>query len=281
MTTLKQRKQQMDAYYDSASRPGPLVEEFFALIKYRELLRQFVSRSIKTRYKRSVLGVLWTLLNPLLTMIVLTVVFSQVFRFAVANYAVYVLCGLVIWNFYSSVTSGAMGDMLWSGSLLGRIYVPKSVFAVSAVGTGLVNLLLSLIPVFLIALILGVKITPAVLVMPFAILILAVFALGMGLLLSTAAVYFADMEPVYNVLLTIWMYATPIIYPLEALPEQIRWVMLFNPLYYMVSLFRDPLYLGTVPGLSYWLISAGFAVLALVVGGIIFTARASEYAYRI
>jgi ABC-type polysaccharide/polyol phosphate export permease len=281
MTTLKQRKQQMEAYYDSASRPGPLVEEFFALLKYRELLRQFVARSIKTRYKRSVLGVLWTLLNPLLTMIVLTVVFSQVFRFAVENYAVYVLCGLVIWNFYSSVTSGAMGDMLWSGSLLGRIYVPKSVFAVSAVGTGLVNLLLSLIPVFLIALILGVKITPAVLVMPFAILILAVFALGMGLLLSTAAVFFADMEPVYNVALTIWMYATPIIYPLEALPEQIRWVMLFNPLYYMVSLFRDPLYLGTVPELSTWLISAGFALFALIVGGLIFTARASEYAYRI
>ena len=217
----------------------------------------------------------------LLTMIVLTVVFSQVFRFAVDNYAVYVLCGLVIWNFYSSATSGAMSDMLWSGSLLGRIYVPKSVFAVSAVGTGLVNLLLSLIPVFLIALILGVKITPAVLVMPFAILILAGFALGMGLLLSAAAVFFADMEPVYNVLLTIWMYATPIIYPLEALPEQIRWVMLFNPLYYMVTIFREPLYLGTVPQLSYWLISAGFAILVLVVGGLVFTAHSSEYAYRI
>jgi ABC-2 type transport system permease protein len=281
VTTLKQHKQQIDAYYDSANRPGPLVEEFFALLKYRELLRQFVARSIKTRYKRSVLGVLWTLLNPLLTMIVLTVVFSQVFRFAVDNYAVYVLCGLVIWNFYSSATSGAMSDMLWSGSLLGRIYVPKSVFAVSAVGTGLVNLLLSLIPVFLIALILGVKITPAVLVMPFAILILAGFALGMGLLLSAAAVFFADMEPVYNVLLTIWMYATPIIYPLEALPEQIRWVMLFNPLYYMVTIFREPLYLGTVPQLSYWLISAGFAILVLVVGGLVFTAHSSEYAYRI
>lgn len=281
MNTLKKQSRQLDEYYDSAQRPGPIVEEVLALTKYRELVRQFVSRSIKTRYKRSVLGVLWTLLNPLLTMVVLTIIFSQVFRFSVANYPIYVLCGLVVWNFYSNVTNGAMSDMLWSGSLLGRIYVPKSVFAVSAVGTGLVNLLLSLIPVFIIALILGIRITPAILVMPLAILILAIFSLGVGLLLSTAAVFFADMEPVYNVLLTIWFYATPIIYPADVIPEQFQWIIRLNPLTYMLAIFRDPLYSGTVPELSYWLIAAGFAITALIIGGYVFTSRSNEYAYRI
>jgi ABC-type polysaccharide/polyol phosphate export permease len=281
MNNLKQQSMQLDEYFDSANRPSPILEEILALFKYRELIRQFVSRSIKTRYKRSVLGVLWTLLNPLLTMIVLTIVFSQVFRFSVEYYPVYVLCGLVVWNFYSSTTSGAMSDMLWSGNLLGRIYMPKSVFAVSAVGTGLINLLLSLIPVFLIAIILRVQFTPALFVMPISILILAVFALGFGLTLSTAAVFFGDMEPVYNVVLTIWFYATPIIYPLEVIPEQFQWLVRLNPLYYLLIIFRDPLYLGTVPEAGIWLIAGLLAIVMLIIGATIFTSKSNEYAYRI
>lgn len=280
MTRLEQSKLRSGAYYDSASRPSPLAEEFFALVKYRELIRQFVSRSIKTRYKRSVLGVLWTLLNPLLTMIVLTIIFSQVFRFAIDYYPVYVLSGLVVWNFYSSATSGAMSDMLWSGNLLGRIYMPKSVFAVSAVGTGLVNLLLSLIPVFLIMLVLSVPITSALITLPLSILILAAFSLGMGLMLSTLAVFFGDMEPVYNVLLTIWFYATPIIYPLSMIPRY-EWLIRLNPLYYMLELVREPLYSGVIPEPSVWLIAASLALIAMVIGGYVFTSRANEYVYRI
>ncbi len=281
MKSLRQRSIQLDEYFDSSQRPSPVLEEVLALIKYRELIRQFVSRSIKTRYKRSVLGVLWTLLNPLLTMVVLTIIFSQVFRFSVENYPVYVLCGLVVWNFFSSTTTGAMGDMLWSSNLLSRIYMPKSVFAVSAVGTGLVNLLLSLIPVFIIAIILGVRITPAILVMPLAIIILAIFTLGLSLFLSTAAVFFGDMEPVYNVLLTIWFYATPIIYPVELIPSQFQWLIRLNPLYYLLTIFRDPLYKGTVPDLKYWLVACFLSLCMLVIGSYTFTSRSNEYAYRI
>jgi ABC-type polysaccharide/polyol phosphate export permease len=214
-------------------------------------------------------------------MIVLTIVFSQVFRFTLENYPIYVLCGLVVWNFFSNTTTGAMSDMLWSGNLLSRIYMPKSVFAVSAVGTGLVNLLLSLIPVFVIALVIGVKITPAIMVMPLAIIILALFSLGLGLFLSTAAVFFGDMEPVYNVVLTIWFYSTPIIYPLEVIPEQFQWLIRLNPLYYLLTIFRDPLYKGTVPELSFWLISGVLALVMLIIGAYVFTSRSNEYAYRI
>jgi len=281
MNSLKTQSVQSDEFFDSSRRPAPVVEESLALIKYRELVRQFVSRSIKTRYKRSVLGVFWTLLNPLLTMIVLTIIFSQVFRFSVENYPVYVLCGLVVWNFYSNATTGAMSDMLWSGNLLGRIYVPKSVFAVSAIGTGLINLLISLIPVFLIALILKVQITPAIFVMPFSILLLAIFSLGFGLTLSTAAVFFGDMEPVYNVLLMIWFYATPIIYPVDVIPEQFHWLIRFNPLYYFLTIFRDPLYNGTIPEPVFWIVSSVLAFGMLAVGAYIFTSRSNEYAYRI
>jgi len=267
--------------YDTAHRPPPLIEEIQALIKYKDLVRQFIERAIKTRYKRSVLGVLWTMLNPILTMVVLTLVFSQLFKFSVENYPVYVLSGLVMWNFFSSSTNSAMGEMLWSGGLLGKIYVPKTLFSVSAVGTGLVNLLLALIPLFAITLFLGVKLTSAVVVLPFAILILALFTLGIGLLLSTAVVYFADMLPVYEVLLVIWMYATPIIYPVEIVPENLAWLIKLNPLYYMITIFREPIYNGTVPALEIWLIATGFALIAFILGGFIFTSKANEYAYRI
>ncbi len=267
--------------YDSARRIPPLVEEILSLIKYRDLIAQFVSRSIKTRYKRSVLGVVWTMLNPLLMMTVLTLVFSQLFgRFNVQNYPVYILSGLVAWNFFSYTTSQAMGEMIWSGSLLSRIYVPKSVFAVSAIGTGLVNLTISLVPLLIIAMILGVHIHLSILVLPFSVFFLALFALGIGLLLATAAVFFADMLPVYEVILTIWLYATPIIYPISIV-EKWLWLFRLNPLYHLVELVRQPLYNGVVPDASHWIYGGLSAILAFVIGGIIFTSKTNEYAYRI
>ncbi len=278
---MKSEQNYSSAFYDSAQRLPPLIEEILALIKYRELIVQFITRAIKTRYKRSWLGVLWTMLNPLLTMIVLTLVFSRLFRFSIEHYPVYVLSGLTAWVFFSSSTSAAMGEMLWSGSLLSRIYVPKSVFAVSAVGTGLFNLLIALVPLLVIALATGVAVRPALLVWPLAIGLLGCFALGVGLLLATAAVYFADMLPVYEVILTIWLYATPIIYSLDIIPTQQAWIIKLNPLYYLVTLFRTPLMQGEIPELRVWVIAGVSALVAIILGGWIFTSRSHEYAYRV
>ncbi len=268
-------------YYDSSAPVNPFWEEIYALIAYRELVVQFVARAVKTRYKRSMLGVVWTLLNPLLTMIVLTVVFSQLFKITIVNFPVYVLSGQLVWIFFSNITSSAMGEMLGSGDLLKRIFVPKSVFAMAALGTGLVNLFFSLIPLSLIALLLGVKMNFALLSWPLAIILLSGFTLGLSLFLSTATVYFADMLPVFNVVLTIWLYATPIIYPLEIVPQPWQGLFRFNPLYYYVELFRTPLLHGVVPGIEIWLPAAGFALGMFIFGALVFTSKSSEYAYRL
>jgi ABC-2 type transport system permease protein len=269
-----------DVIYDSSKRPHPLVEELFALVKYRELIYQFVSRSVKTRYKRSALGVVWTMLNPLLTMVVLTIVFSSLFRFQIEHFPIYILSGQVVWIFFSSVTSGAMGEMVWSGDLLKRIYVPKSVFVMSAVGTALVNIGLSLIPLLAISLVVGVRLTFALLIWPLSILLLSIFSMGVGFLLSTISVYFADMLPVYDVILTIWLYATPIIYPLEIVPENWLWLFRLNPLYYLVEAFRLPLMYGIVPTRGIWIPAIIFSLLVVIVGGWIFTSKAREYVYH-
>lgn len=273
--------QERSIYYDSSNRPLPLVDEILSLLEYRGLVAQLVERSIKTRYKRSVLGVAWTVLNPFFTMIVLTVVFSQVFRFTTENYPVYVLSGIMAWNFFSGTTTAAMGEMVWGGGLLNRIFVPKAVFAVAALGTSYVNLGLSLIPLFVIALFLGVSFHLSLFAMIPAVVLMGMFSLGVGLLLSTAVVYFADMVPVYGVLLTMWMYLTPIIYPLDILPPVAIPFFKLNPMYVMVEAFRQPLMNGVVPGWDIWGLAIIYAVVSLVVGGFVFASRSNEYVYRI
>lgn len=258
-----------------------MLEELHALWVYRELIVQFVARAIKTRYKRSILGVVWTMLNPLLTMIVLTLVFSQLFRIQIENFPVYVLSGQLVWLLFANSTSAAMGDMIWSGDLVRRIYMPKSIFAVSAVGTGLVNFVLSLLPLLLISLMLGVKLSLALLIWPLIILLLGLFSLGMGLLLSTVTVYFADMLPVYSVLLTIWLYATPVIYPLEIVPVEWCWLFRLNPMYYFVEAFREPLLSQQIPSGEIWLPAIVFSLVVVLLGGLIFTSRSGEYVYRV
>ena len=129
---------------------SPFVEEFRELARYRDLVKHLIARNIKTRYKRSALGILWTMLNPLLMMLVLTFVFSEIFRNSIVSksYSAYALAGLLLWNFFAQTTTGAMSELIWGGGLLKRIYLPRAIFAVSALGTSLVNLLLSLIPLF-------------------------------------------------------------------------------------------------------------------------------------
>jgi len=267
--------------YDSARRPPPFVEEFLALLRYRDLVAQLILRNVKARYKRSILGVAWTMINPLLTMLVLTLVFSAVFRFPTRQYALYVLSGLLAWNFFAQTTVAAMGDLIWSGGLIGRIYLPKSAFAVSAIGTGLVNLLLALVPFAIIAVAVGGPIRPAFLLLPIPILCLAGFALGIGLALSTAAVYFQDVMPMYEILLTAWLYLTPVIYPIDLVPPAVQAVLRWNPMTYLVGLFRSVVYDGQAPRPDALLAAVVISLVTLLAGWWVFSRRAREFAYHV
>jgi ABC-type polysaccharide/polyol phosphate export permease len=212
---------------------------------------------------------------------VLTLVFSNIFRFPGQDYALHVLSGLLLWNFFAQSTTAAMNDLVWSGGLLGRIFVPKAVFAVSALGTGLINLVLALGAYAIIALALGARLPLTILLLPLPILLTGLFTLGISLTVSTAAIYFPDTIPMFEVLLTAWMYLTPVIYPVEVLPDELHAVLRFNPLYPLVTSFRDLLIEGRIPDggtlLSALLVSLGM----LLLGWWIFTRKAREYAYRI
>ena len=266
--------------YDSARRGPRAWEELVELLRYRNLVQQTIRRNIVVRYKRSVLGVAWTMLNPLATAIILTIVFSRVFGGG-ASYATYVLSGILAWNFFSQGTSDAMANVLWGGSLLRRIYIPRTTFAVASIGTGLVNLALAIVPLVFIMLVTGVPVRPAMLILPVPAIFLAMFAMGIGLMISTFVLYFPDVAEMYGILLMAWFYLSPIIWSENMLPPQYLWIVHLNPMYYLITCWRMPIYDGVLPGWDLLLISGGCALVTLVAGWLFFSWKSDEFAYRV
>lgn len=265
--------------YDSDRRGFIALEEFREVIRYRDLLFQLTRRDLVARYKRSVLGVAWTMLNPLAMMIVLTLVFSQLFK-TVEGYPAYILSGLIAWTFFSQTTTAAINSLVWGGDFFQRIYVPRSIFAISAIGTGMVNLLLSLVPLFGVMLIVRVPIQPTVIFTPLAILFLALFSLGVGLLVSSLALYFPDVVEMYQIVLLIWFYLTPILYPIDILPDQIRALIQFNPIMPLIQMFRLPIYDGQIPSSTDFLLAFVISFATISLGWWIFTRKSDDFVYR-
>jgi len=267
--------------YDSAVGKSPAVQEVIEIWRYRDLLKLLVINSIKTRYRRSALGVVWTLLNPLLNTLVLTIVFSQLFRFDIENFPVYLLIGLLVWNFFAQTTTQAMSTLIWGSNLLKRIYIPRTIFAVSVAGNGIINFLLAMISLVVIMLFTRHPFSPALLFLPVEIFILTMFTLGVALFMSTLAVFFVDIVDMYGVLLSVLFYLTPIFYPLSVVPPEITRIVELNPVHILLTLFRSSIYLGEVPTLNAFLISIVLSVLTLFVGWLVFTRKVDELAYRI
>jgi ABC-type polysaccharide/polyol phosphate export permease len=267
--------------YDSAKVRSTAVGHFLELLRYRDLLRLLISRSIKIRYKRSALGVAWTLLNPLIYMVVMSIAFSALFRAAAPNYPVYVLVGLVVWNFFAQTTALAMGTLFWGGGLLKRIYMPPMVFAVACVANGLVNLAFSLVPLLLVVLVLGHPVYATWLYLPVAVVLVAVFCLGVTLLISTWSVFFTDLVEMYQLLLQAWFFLTPIVYPREIVPERFAWVIAANPMTHFVDLFRMPLYHGRIPDPATVAVCGLLAAAAFLIGSWVFARKAHELAYTL
>jgi ABC-type polysaccharide/polyol phosphate export permease len=267
--------------YDSTQVRSTIAGEFRDLLLYRDFLKQLVSRTIKSRYKRSALGVAWTLLNPLIVMGVMSAAFSTLFRGAIPRYPVYLLVGLTAWNFFSQSTAYAMGQLFWGASLMKKVYLPPTIFAVACIANGLVNLAFSLIPLWLIMLVLGQPFYATWWFFPLAVLILSVFSLGVALLMSSLAVLFMDVMDMYQLLLQAWFFLTPIICPKEVIGARFPWALTLNPMYYMVEIVRLPIVEGRLPAATTLLAAIGLAIATLFLGAWSFTRRADEFAYRL
>ena len=245
-------------------------DSWSSIKRYRPLLNQLVLRDLKVKYRRSILGYLWSLLNPLLMMCVMTVVFSFVFRFDIENYPVYVIIGQTIWNFFFEATNMSMDSILVNSALIKKVYIPKLIFPFSRVSSSFVTMVFSLMAILIVMIITKVKFTMALLALPFVLVCIYGFALGIGTLLSALVVYFRDMKYLYGVITTAWMYMTPIFWTTDILPRHIASFLTLNPLWHYITYFRSIVLDGVVPPLSEWLICLGFSIAAILLGIYVF-----------
>ena len=258
-------------------KPSALVKAITAMQKYRFLIKQLVDRDFKAKYKRSVLGVFWSFLNPLLNMAVQYVVFSNLFRFDIPYFPVYLLCGNVIFTYFSESCGMALTSIVGNASLITKVYVPKYIYPLTRIMSSLINLLISMIPLIAVALISGLLPAPAYILSLYAFVCLALFCLGLGMLLSAAMVFFRDIQFLWGVLTTIWMYLTPIFYPVSALPETAQRIVMLNPLYYYVTFVRTCIIDGVSPEPTMYAQCLLYAIGALVVGAWVFKKNQDKF----
>jgi ABC-2 type transport system permease protein len=247
------------------------------LWRFSEVLEELVKRDLKVRYKRSVLGIFWTMLNPLLMMVITSIVFSNLFRNNISNFPIYVLSGYIVWTFFSQSTVAASSSILDSSGLTRKVYVPPTLFPLASIVSGLINLALSLVPLALLMIVTKGTFSLALLILPISALLLAIFSYGLGLILSSSAVFFRDAVYTYQVLLVAWMYLTPLFYPEQIVPDKWKIFVYLNPLYHLVQLFRAPVYAGVLPDPSNFLAATAFALAFVVFGWWFFEATRKRF----
>ena len=253
----------------------------YNFLKYYDLLIKLVLRDIKVKYKRSVLGFAWSILNPLLMMIVMSVVFSTIFRSDIKNFPMYLITGQVIFSFFSEATNSAMMSIIGNGGLIKKVYIPKYIFPLSKVMFSFSNMIFSLVAVVIVAIATKLPITPVILLFPLPLIYVFLFSLGIGLLLASYAVFFRDLLHLYGIILLIWTYLTPIFYPITILPPNIRLLLKFNPLYVFISNFREIVLYGNVPSLFSNLLCIAYAILALIIGTLAFRRTKDKFIFYI
>ncbi|HCB1682054.1 TPA: ABC transporter permease [Citrobacter braakii] len=254
---------------------------FNDLVKYKTVLGQLVKQQVTLRYRRTIFGFLWTLLNPLLNMIVIATVFSIVLKFQIRDYSIFLFSAIIPWTMFSNTIAQCSQSLIMNESLIKKIYLPKQLFITANAFSVLIDSFLSTICLFIIALMFGAKLSFALLFLPFSFFILFFFTFGLGLILSICSVFLRDMQYLIGVLLQALYFITPIIYPISAVPEEFRWVFSWNPMFYFVELFRDPIYNNVLPSFDLIKTCIIFSGVAFVMGVYIFKSNEHKIVFRL
>ena len=249
--------------------------------RYRELMWALALKELKVRYKRSVLGFMWALLNPAFMMLVLTLVFSTIMRFAIPHYAIFLLSVLLPWTFFAQALSYGAEAIVGNGDLIKKVAVPKLVFPMAALVSNVINLLLSLIPLALLVPIMRHPFYWTWLYLPVPMLALAIFTLGAIFFFAAANVFYRDVSHILQVVLSAWFYVTPIIYPLDAIPAKYQWIFKLNPIIYVINGFRLSVYYGQLPKAPSILASFVCAFISLLIGFALFKKYQNSFVFYV
>lgn len=245
---------------------------------YKPLLQQLVIKDIKLKYRRSFLGYVWSILNPLMIMVIMVLVFENMFRFDIENYPVYLIIGQTVFNFVSEATNQAMWSITGNAALLKKTYVPKYIFTISKVTSSFVNTLFALGAMLIVFIVCDVRFNWYMLFIPVILLQVYIFSVGLGLLLAQGTVFFRDIQYIYGAFLTAWMYLTPMFYPINQLPYQLMWAIKhFNPLYSYITQFRAIVLEGLFPDPRLILYGFVVAFVSLIIGTWVFMKRQDRF----
>ena len=260
-----------------AKKSSFIITALFAIDRYRFLIKQLVSRDFKSKYKRSVLGMFWSFLNPLLTMLVQFFVFSNFFSNDTKNYPVYLLVGVICFNFFKEASDMCLVSISGNASLINKVYVPKYIFPLSRAMSSMINLGFSLLPLLIVSILMGIRLHKSFFLMFFFLICLVIFSLGVGMFLSAIMVFFRDTQFLWSVISQIWLYATPIFYPAEIIPEKYRFIVRFNPLYHFIGNARKCLIDGVSPEPRAYIYCLIFAAISLFFGSFVFKKTQDEF----
>lgn len=238
--------------------------------KYSYLLTILIRRDIKKKYKGSILGILWSLINPLLQMMILTMVFSTLFNNKIENFPLYMITGRLVFEFFSTATNSGMRSIVGSASLINKVYVPKYIMTLSRVISNFIIFLISMIDLLVVMLVTGASFTVNLVYMPIYLLLLLIFTSGVSLILATVATFFRDIEHLYSVFTMLLMYLSAIFYPLDIIPTTYKPLIQLNPVLYFINGFREIIYQGVVPNYNNLFICGIIAIVSLCIGLIVF-----------
>lgn len=250
-------------------------------LAYRSVLWQLVRQQLILRYRRTVFGYLWTLVNPILMMSVMAVVFSTLFQQDLKTFTVFLFSGMIAWNCFNTIVVQSGQSFILNESLIRKIYLPKMIFPLSVTVALVIDSLLSFVALFAIILLIGGKLSLALLFMPIAYCLLVVFSFGVALVMSVSTVFFRDLQYVIGIIMQAWFFLTPVFYKPDSLAGKVEWLVKLNPMASFVELFRAPLSMGILPTTNVIVITSFTAMFSMIVGLLFFVRQEKKIIFRL
>jgi len=250
------------------------------IFEYKELIKNLVISDLKTKYSSSVLGFAWSMLNPLLMMLVLYFVFSNIFK-SQENFVVYLLTGILAWRFFAIGTTSAMGSIVGKSSLVTKIYIPREILTLSTALSSLISSTLEFLVLIPLLMILGAKVSITVVMFPMVHLMYFLIIYGVSLILASLYVYYRDLNQIWDVVLQVGFFLSPIIYPLSLVPAKYEFYYMLNPITRLINMYRDIILDGTIPKISDFVIVLIFGAILLLVGSAIFRKLSRRFAEEV
>ncbi|MBE5830268.1 MAG: ABC transporter permease [Butyrivibrio sp.] len=246
---------------------------------FRDMVFELTHRELRGKYKGSVLGFLWTYINPLMQILVYAFVFSQIFRSGIEKFHLYLIVSMFPFNFFTGGVIQGLGSIRYQGDLVKKVYFPRQILPIVSLTVNFVNMLISFLIIYSILLVSGWGIDLKLQVWLLPVMVIEYFfALGLALMLSAVEVYFRDIEHIVTVLMMIWMYVTPMFYSIEIIPEKFLPVFYCNPMLYVIGMYQQILYYKVAPDMVYMARGAGFAVAVMAIGSVIFKVLEKRFA---